>query len=189
VTDDLRQRYADTLREALRADCEDTEDPLVDCLGCTVDAVLAVRDEEMTALRERIAELEATPVDWNAQRRRADELEARAEQAEQRAAGYDAECAAVRRQLTAARMDASGLRREAAALAAQRDHALAGRQIQYDLTVAHASMREQAEAANARVRELHARDDTSPHGPWCGTCMTAWPCATWAALDGEENQP
>jgi hypothetical protein len=48
---------------------------------------------------------------------------------------------------------------------------------------------DQAEAANTRVRELHARDDTSPHGPWCGTCMTAWPCATWAALDGEENQP
>ncbi|MCT9932424.1 hypothetical protein N5079_19675 [Planotetraspora sp. A-T 1434] len=44
---------------------------------------------------------------------------------------------------------------------------------------------ERAEAALARARELHSRDDSSPHGPWCGTCMTFWPCRTWiAVLDG-----
>ncbi len=34
-----------------------------------------------------------------------------------------------------------------------------------------------------RARELHARDDSNPRGPWCGTCMTPWPCSTWTALD------
>lgn len=42
---------------------------------------------------------------------------------------------------------------------------------------------EQAEAAVQRVRRLHARDDSSPHGPWCGTCLAPWPCRTLAALD------
>jgi hypothetical protein len=47
--------------------------------------------------------------------------------------------------------------------------------------------RQAAESAIARVRAVHARDDSNPHGPWCGTCMAAWPCSTWRALDGEET--
>jgi hypothetical protein len=35
-----------------------------------------VRDAELEQLRARVAELEATPVDWDAQRRRADQAEA-----------------------------------------------------------------------------------------------------------------
>jgi len=34
------------------------------------------------------------------------------------------------------------------------------------------------------ARALHARDDSNPLGPWCGTCLTIWPCRTSAALDG-----
>lgn len=40
-----------------------------------------------------------------------------------------------------------------------------------------------AEAANARAKALHARDDSNPLGPWCGTCTTSWPCRTWTVLD------
>lgn len=43
---------------------------------------------------------------------------------------------------------------------------------------------EQAEARIAAVRALHARDDSNPLGPWCGTCTGHWPCATVIALDG-----
>ncbi|WP_188188010.1 hypothetical protein [Nonomuraea sp. SYSU D8015] len=50
---------------------------------------------------------------------------------------------------------------------------------------AHALLAD-AEAAIARVREIHGRDDSNPHGPWCGTCTNVWPCATWRALGGEE---
>lgn len=49
-----------------------------------------------------------------------------------------------------------------------------------------------AEAANGRAKALHSRDDSSSHGPWCGTCMTSWPCRTWIALDvpadGEQTE-
>lgn len=38
------------------------------------------------------------------------------------------------------------------------------------------------------ARCLHGRDDSNPHGPWCNTCLTAWPCATAVAL-GEPEQP
>ncbi|MET8334392.1 hypothetical protein [Streptosporangium canum] len=41
---------------------------------------------------------------------------------------------------------------------------------------------EQAETAIARAEALHSRDDSNPHGPWCGTCTTRWPCRTWTAL-------
>jgi len=41
------------------------------------------------------------------------------------------------------------------------------------------------ESQLAAVRDLHARDDSNPAGPWCDTCLTAWPCATARALDGE----
>lgn len=34
----------------------------------------------------------------------------------------------------------------------------------------------------AAVRDLHPGDDSNPAGPWCGTCLTAWPCATAQAL-------
>ncbi|MFE9382339.1 hypothetical protein ACFYMO_03745 [Streptomyces sp. NPDC007025] len=38
----------------------------------------------------------------------------------------------------------------------------------------------------AAVRALHARDDSNPHGPWCNTCLTTWPCHTIRAI---EEQP
>lgn len=37
-----------------------------------------------------------------------------------------------------------------------------------------------------KARKLHQRDDSNPRGPWCPTCMSAWPCWTVAALDGGE---
>jgi hypothetical protein len=45
---------------------------------CTelAEVVAAVRDDELQQLRARVAEMEATPVDWDAQRRRADAAEA-----------------------------------------------------------------------------------------------------------------
>ena len=46
---------------------------------------------------------------------------------------------------------------------------------------------EQAEAAVQRVRDLHVRDDSSPHGPWCGTCLAPWPCRT--RLAAEPDRP
>ena len=54
---------------------------------------------------------------------------------------------------------------------------------QLDRTYAADMRAEQAEAAVARARELHQRDDSNPRGPWCGTCLTVWPCATIRALD------
>jgi hypothetical protein len=42
---------------------------------------------------------------------------------------------------------------------------------------------EQAEAAVQRVREEHARDDSSPHGPWCNVCLTPWPCRTYRSTE------
>jgi hypothetical protein len=59
--DDLRHRYA----EAIQA-CG----PL--SVTKVLYAVMAVRDDELQWLRARVAELEAHPVDWDAQRRRAD---------------------------------------------------------------------------------------------------------------------
>ena len=44
-----------------------------------------------------------------------------------------------------------------------------------------------AEAAVARVEALHPRDDSNPRGPWCGTCLTVWPCDTVRALSGGGN--
>jgi hypothetical protein len=49
-----------------------------------------------------------------------------------------------------------------------------------------AKQRDEAEAAIARGREIHACDDSNPHGLWCGTCTTAWPCRTWTALDDSQ---
>lgn len=43
-----------------------------------------------------------------------------------------------------------------------------------------------ARAAIERVRELHVADRSNPHGPWCEACLTAWPCRTIRALNGEE---
>ncbi|SFK92284.1 hypothetical protein SAMN05216275_14146 [Streptosporangium canum] len=48
---------------------------------------------------------------------------------------------------------------------------------------------EQAEAAIARAEALHSPDDSNPHGPWCGTCTTRWPCRTWTALLSAGNPP
>ena len=47
-----------------------------------------------------------------------------------------------------------------------------------------AAYRQRAEAFEARIDVAllrHPRDDSNPHGPWCPTCMVAWPCGT--ALD------
>jgi hypothetical protein len=41
---------------------------------------------------------------------------------------------------------------------------------------------DEAAARNAAGAALHPRDDSNPHGPWCPTCLTAWPCATYRAL-------
>lgn len=40
----------------------------------------------------------------------------------------------------------------------------------------------EAEARIAAALALHPADTSNPHGPWCPTCMTAWPCATYRAL-------
>lgn len=32
----------------------------------------------------------------------------------------------------------------------------------------------------------HARDGSNPRGPWCGTCLTAWPCRTVELLTTKE---
>lgn len=45
----------------------------------------------------------------------------------------------------------------------------------------------EAEAAVERAKALHPRDDSNPRGPWCGTCLTVWPCPTIRALDGGEQ--
>ncbi|GAA4221477.1 hypothetical protein FHR32_005103 [Streptosporangium album] len=45
-----------------------------------------------------------------------------------------------------------------------------------------------AEAALVHAKALHSRDDSNPHGPWCGTCTTHWPCRTWTALLSAEEQ-
>ncbi|MFB4265336.1 hypothetical protein [Nonomuraea sp. GTA35] len=45
---------------------------------------------------------------------------------------------------------------------------------------------EQAERRNAHARALHSPNASNPLGPWCDTCMTVWPCATYAALDDQE---
>lgn len=60
---------------------------------------------------------------------------------------------------------------------AERKHAQA-----LDAIAAERRSRLTAEAAVRRGRELHPRDDSSPHGPWCGTCLTPWPCHTRTAL-------
>jgi hypothetical protein len=44
-----------------------------------------------------------------------------------------------------------------------------------------------AEEAQAKARisaalAFHLADTSRPHGPWCPTCLTAWPCATYRAL-------
>ena len=51
-------------------------------------------------------------------------------------------------------------------------------------TVGHTAPPCDAEARLAAVRAEHARDDSNPLGPWCGTCIGTWPCATMTALDG-----
>lgn len=85
MTDDLRQRYAEAIARwalmypipAWKLAGGDAAESLAKAWGeVAVPFVTDVRDEEMAALRERVAELEATPVDWNAQRRRADIAEA-----------------------------------------------------------------------------------------------------------------
>ena len=44
-------------------------------------------------------------------------------------------------------------------------------------------LRQQLDAA----RTLHARNDSNPLGPWCDTCLAAWPCRTAQAL--QKAQP
>ncbi|WP_031165992.1 hypothetical protein [Streptosporangium roseum] len=56
----------------------------------------------------------------------------------------------------------------------------------HEATIARA---EKTEAAIARAETLHSPDNSNPHGPWCGTCTTRWPCRTWTALLPAGNPP
>lgn len=47
-----------------------------------------------------------------------------------------------------------------------------------------------ADAALARVREAHPREDAHNSewfDGWCPTCQTPWPCRTLKALDGTDE--
>lgn len=57
-----------------------------------------------------------------------------------------------------------------------------------DSSYAETVRAEKAEAALVHAKALHSRDDSNPHGPWCGTCTTHWPCRTWIALLSAEEQ-
>lgn len=41
-------------------------------------------------------------------------------------------------------------------------------------------------AIRAPVLAEHPRDDSNPHGPWCPTCTTPWPCRTARAARGDQ---
>jgi hypothetical protein len=72
--DEVRERYGDTVHVV-----EDMFNLTVmppASRSARLSELLAVRDEELERLRTRVVELEATPVDWDAQRRRADIAEA-----------------------------------------------------------------------------------------------------------------
>lgn len=58
-----------------------------------------------------------------------------------------------------------------------------------DSSYAETVRAEKAEAALVHAKALHSRDDSNPHGPWCGTCTTRWPCRTWTALLPAGNPP
>lgn len=113
---------------------------------------------------------------------RADTLTARLQQAEAETGEAVSELRAVkidrdewRNRADAWRSAARHHETEVTRLTQQRDQAL-------DQIAKERRGRLAAEAAVRRGREIHRRDDSSPRGPLCGTCLTPWPCRTFTAL-------
>jgi hypothetical protein len=177
---EARAEHAEGELSSLRDHCSrwETEHAEVERLQAKLAEAkedVEIGDEKIGELNGITIRLEKRAAHSDAQRRRADELEA---ERDLLAAKVEQIYAVDREAMAMVRAERDTLKAKLVSL-----QALADRCREKDWAYAAGKV-----ATIERVRTLHPRDDSNPRGPWCNTCLTVWPCATARALASESHE-